>query len=140
MIRSRHHGFTLIETIAAIVILAVALPPMLYAVREAHLQRVAPVQASTARWLAVEKLEDIIADRHSTTRGYDYLIPANYTSETPVSGFGAYERSVTLTETLADLTTAGDGYMKVTVIVSWTDATGAARSLSISTVLTEYDG
>ena len=31
-------GFTLIETIAAIVILSLAIPPMLWAVREAHLK------------------------------------------------------------------------------------------------------
>jgi prepilin-type N-terminal cleavage/methylation domain-containing protein len=132
-------GFTLIETIAAIVVLAIAIPPMLFAIRDSQVQRVGPVMASQARWLAAEKLEDIIADRHSTTRGYDYLIPANYTDESPVSGFSAFDRSVTLTETEADLTTAGTGYMIVTVEVSWTDAGGDARTLSLSTVLTEFD-
>ncbi len=67
MTRTRRAGFTLIETIAAIVILAVAVPPMLWAVTESQRQRINPMMVSKARWLAVEKMEDIIADRHSTT-------------------------------------------------------------------------
>ena len=67
MASARRRGFTLIETIAAIVILAIALPPMLFAIRDAHVQRVNPVLVSQARWLATEKLEDILADRHSAS-------------------------------------------------------------------------
>lgn len=131
-------GFTLIEAVVAVVVLAVAIPPMLWAIREAHQQRVNPVLLSRARWLATERLEDIIADRHSTTRGYAYLLPANYPPESPVAGFDGFTRSVTLAETDADLVTAGSGYMNVTVDVSWTDGAGAARTLEVSTVLTEY--
>jgi hypothetical protein len=131
-------AFTLVEAIAAIVILSVALPPLLFAIREAHRHRVDPVLASKARWLATEKLEDIIADRHSDTRGFDYLISANYPAEAQVTGYTNFSRSVTLSEKDADLTTAGTGYMIVTVTVGWTDGGGAARSLSVSTVLTEY--
>ena len=138
MADARRGGFTLIETIAAIVILAIALPPMLFAVRDAHVQRVNPMLASQARWLATEKLEDILADRHSETRGYDYLTPGNYPAEPSVSGFPAFGRSVTFAETEADLSSPGDGYMTVTVHVSWVDATSTARTLSIATVITEY--
>ena len=88
------------ETVAAIVILAIAVPPMVWALREGHTQRVNPVMASTARWLLTEKLDDIIADRHSTTRGWAYLIPGNYTAESPVTDFDGFDRSVTLTEYL----------------------------------------
>ena len=38
----------------------------------------------------------------------------------------------------SDLVTAGTGYKKATVTVGWTDARGSARSLAISTVLTDY--
>ena len=94
MSRRRHkHGFTLIETVASIVILAVAVPPIMWAISEAEAERVTPVMASRARWLAVEKLEDVIADRHSTTRGWSYLIPGNYAAETPVTGFTGMNRS-----------------------------------------------
>ena len=131
-------GFTLIETIAAMVILSIAIPPMLWAVRDAHSGRVDVVLSSRARWLATEKLEDIIADRHSTTRGYNYLIAGNYPAESPVTGFPNFNRSVNLTETQADLSTPGSGYMNVTVSVTWNDAMGTARTMAVSTVLTDY--
>lgn len=138
MPKTRRAGFTLIETIAAIVILAIALPPMLFAVRDAHVQRVNPMLASQARWLATEKLEDILADRHSDTRGYDYLTAGNYPAEPSVSGFPAFSRSATFAETEADLSSPGAGYMTVTVHMSWVDATSTSRTLSIATVITEY--
>ncbi|MHC5002827.1 MAG: hypothetical protein ACYTJ0_06855, partial [Planctomycetota bacterium] len=128
----------LIETIAAIVVLSLGIPPMLWAVRGAHEHRANPLLYSRARWLATEKLEDVIADRHSTTRGYAYLDAVNYPAEATITGFPGFSRSVTLTETTADLVTAGTGYMTVEVTVSFTDAGGTARSLSVSTVLTEY--
>ena len=121
MKRTSRRGFTLMESIAAIVILTIAIPPVVWALRQGHVQRIDPVLTSRARWLAAEKLEDVIADRHSTTRGYDYLIAANYPAEGSITGFPGFSRSVTLTETEADLVTAGSGYMQVTVTVSWTD-------------------
>jgi Tfp pilus assembly protein PilV len=139
MIGRRLRSFTLLETIAAVVLLGVGIPPLLWAIREAHVQRVNPVMASTARWLVTEKLEDVLADRHSTTRGYDYLVSGNYPAEVSVAGFSGFSRSVTLTETTADLVTPGEGYMTVTVEVSWTDATSTVRTLSVSTVVTEYE-
>ena len=137
-IRSNKRAFSLIETIVAIVIMSIAVPAMLWTVREAHINRVNPTLASTARWLAIEKLEDVIADRHSTTRGYTYLIPANYSAENPVAGFAGFSRSVSLNETIADLVTAGAGYMNVTVQLSWTDGEAQVQTLAISTVLTDY--
>jgi len=139
MRHATRQAFTLMETIAALVIMAIAVPPMLYAVRQAHAQRVNPVLASKARWLATEKLEDVIADRHSAARGYDYLVAGNYAAEGPVAGFAGFSRTVAFSETLADLVTPGDGYKRVTVSVSWTDSGGVARSLAIATIVTEYD-
>jgi prepilin-type N-terminal cleavage/methylation domain-containing protein len=136
---SPSRAFTLIETIAAIVILAVALPPLLWAVRESHVQRVTPVQISTARWLAAEQLEDIIADRHSSTRGYSFVVPGNYPAEPSVAGFPAFGRSVAITETGPDLLTAGQGFKLVTVQVTWADARSAARILALSTVVTNHE-
>lgn len=132
-------GFTLIETIAAVVILAIAIPPMVFAVRDAHVQRVNPMLLSKARWLATEKLEDVIADRHSSTRGYDYLTAGNYPVEVPVTGFPQFERRVAFSETGADLASPGTGYMTISVEVKWTDATQTERTLSVSTVVTEYE-
>ncbi len=131
-------AFTLIETIAAIVIIAVAVPPMLWAIQETHISRANPVLASRARWLAVSKLEDAIADRHSLTRGYPWLVTGNYPDEGTISGYPGFSRKVVLTETEADLVTPGSGYMIVDVEVTWTDAAQILQTLSISTVLTRF--
>ena len=138
-------GFTLIETIVAIVILAVAVPPMLWAVTESQRMRMNPMMASKARWLAVEKLEDIIADRHSTNlRGYAWVVGGgDYVVENPgdITGYAGFSRSVALLETKADLSTTSPaplGYLTVTVTVGWVDAKGNNMTMDISTVLTDY--
>lgn len=136
--RTHRRGFTLVEAVAAIIMLAVVVPPTLWALREGHKQRVNPVLASRARWLATEKLEDIIADRHSGTRGYTYLVSGNYAAESSISGYPGFTRTVAFTETTADLSTPGTGYKRATVTVSWTDSGGVARSLAISTIVTDY--
>lgn len=133
-----HPGFTLIEAIIAIVVLAVAVPPMLWSIQDSQVSRVAPILASRARWLATEKLEDIVADRHSSTRGYGYVIDANYPAEAAVTGMTGFSRSVAITETGAALASGGTGYKLVTVTVGWIDARAEARSLSLSTVVTDY--
>ncbi len=142
---ARRKGFTLIETVSAIVILSVAVPPMLWAVTQAQRQRMNPIMASKARWLAVEKLEDIVADRHAPPRGYTYLNAGNYADENPgdIAGYPGFSRTVTFpAETKADLVTTSPaplGYQVVTVTVGWTTSNGSNASLAISTVLTDYD-
>ena len=146
MARPHVHGFTLIETIAAVVILTVAMPPMMWALNEAHLQRANPMLVARARWLATEKLEDIVADRHDATRGWAYVkTPGNYSAENPVDAgdYPQFNRSVTLSEHGAwdnggQTWSAGTGYLTVTVDVDWTDAGGDPRTLSISTIVTDY--
>ena len=138
MTRRTTKGFTVTEAIIAIVILSVAMPPMLWAIRQQHHDRISPILASRARWLASERLEDIIADRHSTTRGYSYLTAAHYPNEASIVGFPGFTRSVAFSEKAANLTSAGTGYMRTTVTVGWTDPGGIAQSLSIATIITDY--
>jgi len=135
----RRRGFTLVETIASLVVLSMTIPPIMIVMQRASTDQLTPIMTSRARWLATEKIEDIIADRHSATRGYDYLITANYVDETPITSDPGFSRTVSLSVTAADLVTAGTGYMTVTVAVSWADSTGSARQIDIVTVLTEYD-
>ncbi len=132
------NGFTIIETIIAIVILTLAIPPMLWSLREAHLTRVNPALALQARWLATERMEDIIADRHSNTRGWNYIIEANFPHEPTVAGFAAFSRTVAVIETAADLASPGAEYKRIIVTVEWVDASSDSRSLDIETVLTNY--
>lgn len=136
--QQQRRAFTLVEAIVSVVILATATPGIMWAIREAHRDRVSPVKASYARWLATEKLEDIIADRHSTTRGYTYLVNANYPAESTITGSAGFTRAVAINETAVDLATAGTGFKKATVTVNWTDGRGFARSLAIATIITDY--
>lgn len=131
-------AFTLVEAIAAIIILAVAVPPMMIAVRDSAVSRADPIMQSRARWLVTERLEDIIADRHSTTRGYTYVTSTNYPSEPSIIGFPGFSRSVSIAETGASLSGAGTGYKTVTITVSWMSPKAGARSLAVSTVITDY--
>ena len=67
-----------------------------------------------------------------------FLASANYPFEPNISGFPNYRRSIRFSETGPDLTTPGSGYMTATVDVTWRDSGGTLRTLSLSTVLTEY--
>lgn len=131
-------AFTLIEAIAVIVVLSIAFPPMLWALHQAHNARVVPARMSVARWLAAEKLENVIADRHSTTRGYTYLTAASYPAESSVTGFTGFTRSVAFAETAADLSSTGAGFKRVTVTVGFQDGLGTPRSFSLTTIVTDY--
>lgn len=136
---SGRRGLTLIEAIAAIVILSVAIPAMLWALRDAARRRVDPVLVNRARWLAGERLEDIIADRHSPSRGYAYVVNANYAAENPVSGFNGMQRTVSIVETGSPPSFgAGTGYKTVTISVTFTDGMAVSRTLSLATVITDY--
>jgi len=139
-VRRTRRGFTLIESVTAVVIIATAMPPMMWALRQAQKQRVNTVLASRARWLTCEKLEDVIADRHSTTRGYVYLVSTNYPAEAAVTGYTQFGRTVTLLETAHDLTTAtaGGGFMKITVSTTYSDASGVSRTVALTSYVTNY--
>lgn len=135
---TRRRGFTIVEAVIAIVVLSTAMPPMLWAIRQAQQHRAAHILSSRAAWLAEEKLEDVIADRHSSTRGYSYLAAANYPAEGSIAGFPGFSRAVTFAETGAALAGAGTGYKRITVTVTYADATGVQRSLVLASLVTEY--
>ena len=146
-VRRRRRGFTLIETAAAVIILATAVPPMLWAIQESHATRANPVLFSTARFLAIEKMEDIIADRHSraASRGYTYLVVGNYAAENPVTDFPQFGRTVSFTDhgpwdNTGPSWSVGTGYRETTVTLTWENTSGKTQTLAISTIITDYDG
>ncbi len=121
-------GFTLPEVVMAIVVLGIALPPILFSLGKGARDAVYFEHHGIASALAQEKMEALVADRHSSNRGYPYLTNANYAAENPVSGFAGYLRSVSITEVAAsDLSTAsaGSGYKKVVVTVTYSNPTGS---------------
>ncbi len=135
--RPFRRAFTLVETVICVVILSLAVPGVLWALSDANVQRVDPILANRARWLAQERLEDVLADRHSPARGYAYVTNANYAAENPVSGFAGFTRNVSITETGVTFG-AGTGYKTVTVSVGYQDARRISRSLTLSSVVTDY--
>lgn len=130
---------TLLEVVCAVVLIGIAAPALLVAVRDSTVRRASVQQQIVARWLACERLEDVIADRHSTTRGWSYITTGNYPVETTVSGFAGFARSTSIAETGVDLVSAGTGYRKVTVTVTYSDANLGSKAVTIATVLTDYD-
>ncbi len=127
------------EVVATIVVIGLAAPALLIAVRDATVRRASNQQQIIARWLVCEKLEDVVADRHSATRGWSYIATANYPAEATVNGFVAFARTTTITETGSDLASPGNGYRTVTVTVTYRDAREGTKSIAIATVLTDYD-
>jgi prepilin-type N-terminal cleavage/methylation domain-containing protein len=91
-------GFTLIETVIAVIVLALAtglLIPFTVSLRNSA----APPLSEQQLLLAQEKLEQVIADRRdsATPKGFVYATnPANYPAENPVAGVTGFSRSVTI--------------------------------------------
>lgn len=137
--RSRR-GFTLVEAIAALVLLGVTVPPLVMALSTSSLRRGDAVLASRARWIASERLEQVLADRYSAARGYAWVITSNYPAESTLAGRPGFSRTTTITEVAADLTTAqaGSGIKLATTTVSYTTSRRVTASFSMSTVLTNY--
>ena len=135
--RKRTRATTIIEVVTAIVILSVALPSLMRAFADSTNQTVLPVNATVASFLATERMEQIIARRYRNDSGYDALTTVNFPAESPVSGFGRFSRSVTITEVDTNLATSGSavGYRKVKVTVTWQPNNS---SLSIERVFAEF--
>lgn len=132
------HAFTLIEAIGAIVLLSVAVPALFWAIRDAQTRRADPAALATAHWLAVERLETVIADRYAPSRGYAFVSASNYPDEAAVAGFPAFARSVTVTETGPNLSGPGAGFKTVRVRVTYAGTHNAARSVELAAVLTDF--
>ncbi len=122
---TRRRSATIIETVAAIIILSVALPTLLTAYGEASHQSIRPYQQSIASMLAIERMEEIVARRYRGTDGYSAVTTSNFPNESPISGFTTFSREVSVSFVDAGLNPAGSdqGYklVKVKVIGNQTD-------------------
>ncbi|MFQ5863945.1 MAG: prepilin-type N-terminal cleavage/methylation domain-containing protein [bacterium] len=82
------HGFTLIEVILIIVVLSIAIPSLMQLISSTLVNSNQSVIISQAIVYAQEKMEEIISDKKSPTKGYDWVItPGNYPSDVPSNGF-----------------------------------------------------
>jgi Tfp pilus assembly protein PilV len=93
---SRSAGFTLIEVVLIIVIAAVAVLPLSMLFANSSIRSGDARNATVAAQLAQTKMEEIAADRHSPTRGFDFLLAPNYPPERSIRAFPGYQRSVSI--------------------------------------------
>lgn len=151
-------GFTLFETIAAIVVLAIALPPVLLLMKDGAAARQTSVQSERATWLANAVMEHIAADVTSNAAGlgFDALADSATYLNDPSTGLQARLQSidtfyqsvgVSYTVSIGPLvdstgTTTGDPNLDVfriiTVTSSWSGPGGSA-SFPISRYVSDLD-
>jgi prepilin-type N-terminal cleavage/methylation domain-containing protein len=120
-----YKGFTLIEVILVIVVLAIAIPSLISAVSFMTARQVNTIGTTIAVDLAQERMEEIMGDRMNPVRGFVWIVNGNYGPEgvgpTAVAGFPNYNRSLNIIcVTAADLNNTGVGcdYKRIQVTVS----------------------
>lgn len=149
-------GFTLLEAVIVVVVLALAVPAGMRMLAEAGEVRRQGAQTTRATTLACAVLEQVTADVHSPSIGFDALADdATYLS-TPTTGL--YDRldaissvyddlGITYTVEIGDLsdrtgTVTGDAdedvFRFVTVRVTYDDPDGNALELPVSTIVTDF--
>jgi Tfp pilus assembly protein PilV len=93
-VRRSDSGFTLIEVVLILVIAAVAVLPLGMLFANTSIRSGDARNAMVAAELAQTKMEEITADKNSPSRGFSYLVAANYPPEGSVTAFPGYARSV----------------------------------------------
>lgn len=153
----KRRGFSLLETLAVMVVLAIAVPPASMMLADAGRARRDAVMMARATWLATGVLEHVLADVNSPAAGlgFDALDDsATYLDDATtglyarldsmMSFYDALGLSATVTiGPLADASGAVTGdadqdlFRTITVNVSWTDSKGEARTLALASQATE---
>lgn len=142
-------GFTLIEAVLSLALLAFGLLGLLYIFENASVNTLIADQAYIAENLARQALETVIAQRDSTLSGGGYTttltsIQANGFNQTPVPGFTGYNLTVTGLEVDAQSAMAtsnftvalpGSGYALVTATVTWNSG---RNTIQLSTLISNY--
>jgi hypothetical protein len=130
-------GATVIELAACIMILAVALPPLLKTFAESSMKSMHPANEAIASFLAIDRMEEIVARRYRGTDGYSAVTAGNFPGESPVSGFTGFNRSVSVTTVNSSMVTVGSdqGYKKVRVTVTWNSG---SNTLVIERVFADF--
>lgn len=142
-------GFTLIEGILAMAVLAVGLLGLLYIFEGAVANALLADQTYVATNLAREAAETVIARRDCTLTGCGYAntlaaIQANSYNQSPVSGFTGYNLTVTAVEVDSEsasaptnftVPAASSGYALVTVTVSFNNG---SNSVKLQTLIANY--
>jgi prepilin-type N-terminal cleavage/methylation domain-containing protein len=138
----RQDGFTLIETIITLAVLAIAVVGVLSVFITGTIGSANPQAFTQASHLVQEQIDTIHGDRQDSARGFSWIIPGNYPLESPVASFGDFSRSTSIfCVTGADLNTdsgspppCASGYTHITVTVMHP----VIGSISADTIVTRY--
>ncbi|MBL4810620.1 MAG: hypothetical protein JKY43_11255 [Phycisphaerales bacterium] len=150
--RGGSRGFTLIEVVTMVMVLAIAVPPTLELLMSTSASRANVINTARATMFASNVLEGILADVSSSedALGFDALADANTYLSTPNTGF--YSRMASATQSysavgmgytvtisglvaadgLVSLEVSDNVFRTVTVLVSYPSADGAAYTLPVS--------
>lgn len=148
---TRHRGLTLIEAVAAVALLAIAVPPSVAMLADAARVRAAGANAERAMWFAGAVLETVAADAASAHEdlGFDafantstYLNHASTGLHARLAATTAWAASAGMSHTVTVGSLVGpsgvatgdanaDVFRIVTVEVTWTGARGV-RTLTLS--------
>lgn len=137
----KDEGFTLIEVILVVVIMAVVIPSLIMGVSYMTSSQVNLLGTTTAANLAQEEMENVIAKKMSSCPTCGYAnIAVGAGSFAAVSGFPNYQKKTDVALVDSNLNPSGTdvGYKKVTVTVS---AVGVGQSVPdavLVTLLTNY--
>ncbi len=123
-------GITLIEVILIVVILAIAAPTLMSLMSSTLFNSSKSAILSQATIFAQEKMEEILADKKSATRGFGYItIPGTYPSDSPAEGF-----TRTVSVQTSGMSYNGIPYADVQVTVSHSQIS----NVTLRTWLTDY--
>jgi prepilin-type N-terminal cleavage/methylation domain-containing protein len=129
--RASERGFTLPEVVLVLVIAAVAVLPLGMLFANSSIRSGEAHNATVMAELAQAKMEEIAADKNSPSRGFTYLVAANYPTESPVTAFPGYTRSVAFApDSLYD----GVTFRTVSVTVAF----ASVPSVTLTTWFTNY--
>lgn len=134
-------GFTFIEVILVIILMAVAIPGLVSAVSFVTKAQVNPMGATIAADLAQEEIETVIAKKKSACGTCGYAnIAVGVGAAVAVPGFANYQKQTTVAFVDAALNpSAGDvGYKRVTVTVSAVGVGPSVPNAVMVTLLTSY--
>jgi type II secretory pathway pseudopilin PulG len=153
--KASRRGFTLIEVVTMVLVMAIAVPPTLEILMSNSASRANVINTSRATMLASNVLEGVIADVTSTDAllGFEALADASVYLNTPTTGFYSrmsiasmsYEdlgMSYTVTigelvgsDGLVSLDTDENVFRIITVNVAYPSADGAAYELPVSVMV-----
>lgn len=121
----------------ALAVLSISLPSLMAAFANASTQGILPSNSTVASFLAIGRMEEIIARRYRGTDGYSAITTANFPAESAVSGYSMFSRTVSVDYVTPTLASAGSdqGYKKVTVTVGWNSG---AQRIRIERVFADF--